>query len=511
MSTKQTKWIPVIASIIAVSMSLIGRPASAVFNYGGWGAKTISVNCAYWTIGRALKWYRTKEIIIIVKGTCHEDVLIERNLVTLVAATPQVDGIIGQSADGAAVTVSGAQNVVIDGLRVQSAGGGSPTGVFVTGNGEATIQNALVENNANGISANNGGFFLVRDSDVVNNSTYGVLLTDGGNARVQHSIIEGNSAAIGAFRGINLRLRGENVIGNLASGGLSLELFHSVDFRQDNGTTIFNGRAEFGNLTNASLRAPEIIGGIGVFGGSRVEIRNSGTPSDEVTGGGDINVSGNSQLNFSRSGIIADVGSINVHEFSSLNMSGDVSVNTTGDVHMGRSFLNMGPGSNMNVGGNFIARTKAQVNVFGDDASVNVAGDFDAVNGVNIDISGNGASLNVAGGLIGDTFFSMNLGDNVSLNVIGQISMSDFILLFGGNDVSVTGNMNFGSKAGKVTLSGDNVSYTGNMSFDQDSDLVLGQDAQIVGTIDCNGGDVHVVTFPNFMPGGFVNCTVIFL
>jgi len=71
--------------------------------------------------------------------------------------------------------------------------------------------------------------------------------------------------------------------------------------------------------------------------------------------------------------------------------------------------------------------------------------------------------------------------------------------------------MNFGSKAGKVNLFGDNVSYTGDMSFDQDSDLFLGSDAEIAGTINCNGGDVHVVTFPNFISGGFVSCTVIFL
>ena len=228
---------------------------------------------------------------------------------------------------------------------MQSAGSGSPAGVFVTRNGEATIQWALVENNTYGIWANHGGFFLVRDSDVINNSTYGVFLSDGANARVEASTIEGNSAAIAAFRGINLRLRGINVIGKKAGGGSSLELFHSVDFRQDGGHTTFYGPMGFGNLTNASLRDPAIMGSISVFGGSRVEIRNSAENVDLT--GGDITIGSNSNLAFSRAGIVAEVGSINVDEFSSLFLGEDVSVTATGDMKVNGSRFSMAPGSSI--------------------------------------------------------------------------------------------------------------------------------------------------------------------
>ncbi len=468
-----------LGGLVTLLFSLGVQPAFSDDDRGR-KVKTVKVDCAKKTISKALEKHRTKALVIIVKRTCLENVVIDRNLVTLVAETPGVDGIFGQDENGAAVTVSGAQNVVIDGLRLQSAGGGDSAGVFVTGNGETTIQNALIENNDYGIRSNNGGFFLVRDSMVVNNGTYGVLLTDGANARIEESTIEGDSAAIGAFRDVSLRLRRDNVIGK-ASGGSSLELFHSVDFRQDGGNTVFNGPMEIGNLTNVSLRNPVVIGSINVSGSSSVEIRNSSTDSDEITGG-DINVGSNSQLSFSRSGITADVGSINVHGLSSLNLNDNVSVTTSGDVNMGRSVLTMASNSSMNVGGNFGAFDRVDIGIFGD-----------------------GANLNVAGDLRGNSFFNMNLGDNVSLNVGGQIFMADFTLLFGSNAVSITGDMRFGSKDGKVNLFGDNVRYTGNIEFFPDSDLNFGANATIIGVINCNGGDVSFEGM-FFVSGGFLNC-----
>ena len=426
MITKHTTYVSVFVCIAAVSMSLIGQPAFADYDHRGWKPRTLWVNCASRTIGNALKRHRTKALVIIVKGTCHEDVVIDRDHVTLVAATPQVDGIISQAADGAAVTVSGAQGVVIDGLRLKSAGGGSPAGLFVTRNGEATIQNALIDNNAYGIWANHGGFFLVRDSDVVDNTEYGIFLTDAGHARVQYSTIEGDSAAIGAFRGITLRLRGINVIGKKAGGGSSLELFHSVDFRQGGGHTKFYGPMAFGNLTNASLRDPEIVGSVGVFGGSRVEIRKSSTGPNELTGGGNITVDSNSRLDFSRSGITAEVGSVNVNEFSSLFLSDDVSVTAAGDMKVNGSRFSMLPGSSINVGG-----------------------------------------------LLSIEDFSVMFADS---NVNSK--------------TSIQAEMHFGGSITKVNLFGSNIMYMGDIFFSPRSTLDFGSLATINGVINCGGGDV---------------------
>jgi len=379
-----------------------------------------------------------------VNGTCHEDVTIDRNGVTLLAANPGVDGIVSHGMDGAAVTVSGARGIVIDGLRLQSVGGGSPVGVFVTRNGEAEIQNALVENNASGIWVNHGGFVMVQNSEILNSAEYGILLTDGGGARVKDSTVEidnpdrFNSAAIGAFRGITLRLRGDNVIRNKAADGFSIDLVHSVDFRQDDGHTKFIGSMEFANLTNASLRNPEIVGGIAVAGGSRVDIRNSSTVADEVTGGGDLGVFGNSQLSFSRPKITAHVGSINVDQFSSLFLSENVSVTAAGAMRVNGSRFSMAPGSSI------------------------------AVNG-------------------------------------GELAIEDFSVMFANDNTTISADMHFGGSVAKVNLFGMNVNYIGNLFFSSKSSLDFGPNATIEGDIDCGGGDVFFQgTF--LVTGNIVGC-----
>ena len=451
MKIKQAKRVPILASIVVLSMASIGQAVFADTDENGRKIKTVKVDCAEKTIGKALTKHRSKVLRIIVEGTCHEDVFIDRNRVSLVAATPGVDGVTSLSADGAAVTVSGAQEVVIDGLRLQSAGGGSSSGVFVTRNGEATIENALIENNTNGIWANHGGFFLLRGSDVVNNRDYGILLTDAGHARIQDSLIEidnadrGSSAAIGAFRGITLRLRGNNTIGNKAADGLSLSLFHSVDFRQDGGHTKFNGSMEFGNLTNASLRDPEIVGGIDVFGGARVEIRNSPDPGsgDELTGGADINVNSNSRLAFTRSVTVANVGSIFVNEFSSLSLGNDVSVTAAGPMNVNGSRFSMGAGS-----------------------SISVDKDEDKV-----------------------------------------LSIEDFSVMFAGDFTRISANMEFGGSIAKVNLFGSNVQYIGNINFSSRSTLDFGSNAFVFGEINCGGGEVNF-TGLFFVSGGLNDCVV---
>ena len=446
MNKKLFARISIFAGITAISTTLAWQSTLADNGFDAWEPRTLRVDCAHRTIGSVLKSRRSQDLVIVVQGNCREDVVIERDRVTLVAATPGVDGIVSTAPDGVAVTVSGARGIIIDGLRLQSSGGGSPTGVFVTRNGDATIQNALIDGNAYGVWANHGGFFLVRDSDVVDNVNYGVFLTDGGNARVQDSTVEINnpdrinSAAVGAFRGVNLRFRGDNEIRNMASDGLALDLVHSIDFRQDGGHTRFVGSLEFANLVNASLRDPEIEGGIDVVGGSRVDIRNSSTDADEVTGEGGITVAGNSRLAFSRANITAQVGSIHVDEYSSLYL--------------------------------------------GDDVSVTVA-DSMTVNG---------------------SRFAMGPRSSIAVNDAGGLFLADFSTMFAGDNVTIAANMDFGGSINKVNLFGFNVNYSGDLFFSSRSTLDFGQNAMINGNIDCGGGDVHFEGAFTISNGGLANC-----
>ena len=420
-----------LAGVATILTLALGYTASALATPPGSVPGAALVNCNQATISNVLEKRPQDGLVIVVSGTCREDVIIERDGVTLVAENPGLDGIISQAPDGVAVTVAGARGIVIDGLHLQSEGGGSPTGVFVTRNGDATIQNAVIDNNTNGIQASHGGFVLVRDSEVVNNASYGILLTDGGRARVQDCTVEidnndtVNSAAIGAFRGITLRLRGNNEIRNLAAGGFSIDLVHSVDFRQDGGHTTFLGTVEFANLVNASLRDPEIVGGVRVFGNSRVDIRNSSTPDDEISGNGELSVGGTSQLMLSRSNMTANVASISVDQFSNLFLAQNVNLTSAGNMRINGSRFSMAPYASLTVNG-------------------------------------------------------------------GPILVEDFSIVFANNNTSiiVPAGMHFGGSVTKVNLFGTNVNFTGNLFFSPSSTLDFGPDAIINGSISCGGGDV---------------------
>jgi len=379
---------------------------------------------------------------------------------------------------------------------LRSAPGGGSSSIFVTANGEATVHNALIEDSGYGIWANHGGFFHLRESEITNGREYGILLSDGANARVENSIVEldnsnrGSSAAIGAFRSVNIRLRGTNLIRNSGDDripendddGFSLDLFHNVEFRQDGGHSVFVGPMEFGNLTHASLRDPEIAGGIDLFGGSRVDIRNSRTGSDEITGGRPIAISGSSHLQL-RSGVIATTGAIGVFEYSVLHVDRGASVAAEGNVDMGDSTVQIGENASMTVSGDFGAFSNAKVAAFGPNAKLDVAGYMNA-----------------------SSFLNMNIGEDSSLVVGGQLQISDFSLMYAGNHANIDADMDFGGSATKVNFDGDGVNYTGNMHFSEKSDMHFGPNNNINGFINCNGSEFSAVTPPNVISGGFVMC-----
>jgi hypothetical protein len=499
-----------------------------------------------------------RPLVIVVKGTCTEDVLIERNRVTLVAATPRVDGIVGKTDGGAAIKVAGAQNVVIDGLRVRSADKGSSSAVWVTGNGEATIKNTLIEDSGTGIWANHGGFFLLQTSEILGGHEYALLLSDAGNARVESSVLEVNNsdedfAAIGAFRSINIRLRGNNKIRNNGNNkipgddddGLSLSLFHQVELRQDGGHTVFIGPMQFGNLTHASLRDPEIMGGIELFGGSHADIRKSSTGPNEITGGVHTGVFDNSELVL-RSGTTAELGSVIVFEYSSLKMGNGINLTADGGMNLGNATLNLGSDSkvstkwinanqisNLFVGNNTSVEVDESVNLHGSvlgmgtgsnmtaDGGINlgnavltlsagskvmVGNDFSAFNRSEVAVFGPDASLEVAGNMTGGAFFSMNIGDHASLVVHGVLRIDDFSLMFASSHTTITADMEFGGSATKVNFFGNDVTYNGNMSFFDKGDMTFGFNNVINGSVDCHGGN-FAGPVPTVMSGpGIINC-----
>ena len=526
---------------IVLASTMTWRPALANgFDHGRFGNPgTVKVYCGHGTIKRALTKHPLRPLVIVVNGVCAEDVTINRDRVTLLAANPRVDGITGVTEGGAAIAITGARSTVIEGLRLRSAPGGGSSGIFVTANGEATVHNALIEESGYGIWANHGGFFHLRESEIKDGREYGILMSDGANARVENSIVaidnsdRANSAAIGAFRSVNIRLRGANLIANSGDDkipendddGFSLDLYHNVEFRQDGGHSVFVGPMEFGNLTHASLRDSEIAGGIDLFGGSRVDIRDSRTGSDEITGGRPIAISSSSHLEL-RSGVIANAGSIGVFEHSVLNVNRDASVTAEGNVDMDNSTVRIGENASMAVNGdlgvfersiltvNRDASVTAEGNVnlgnstvqIRENASVTVNGDFGAFSSAQIAAFGPNAKLDVSGYMNASEFLNMHIGENSSLVVGEHLQISDFSLMYAGNHADINADMNFGGSATKVNFLGDGVNYTGKMHFSEKSDMNFGPNNNINGFINCNGSEFFAVTPPNVISGGFVMC-----
>jgi hypothetical protein len=478
-------------AVAATALSLIGTgPAHSNEPHKFFsGVGTVKVFCGHNTIAGALKRYPLRALVIVVKGTCAEDVLIERSRVTLMADTARVDGLVGQIDGDAAVTVAGAQNVVIDGLNIRPASGSS-AGIFVTGNAEATVRNALIDQGGDGIRANHGAFVRLEESEIRNAGAYGLLLSDAANARIEDSIVEvgdsggGGSAAIGAFRSINIRLRGDNQIRNKGSG-FSLDLFHSVELRQDGGHTVFTGPMEFGNLSHGSLRNPEIVGGIDLFGGSRLDIRPSSNGAKEVTGANRLGIFGNSQLEL-RSGTSAEVADIEVHERSALDLGSNVHVQAE-QANMNASMMSIGDFSSLTIDQNmFIGGTGLRL---GHRASVAIGGEFGVFSKAEVGVFGPNANLHVAGTMAVSAFSQVHIGTESTLGVDLGLNIHDFSLMFAESMARIDADLDFGGSIAKVNLFGDGVTYTGTMQLSPTSSLDFGSNASVEGSINCNGGD----------------------
>jgi hypothetical protein len=167
----------------------------------------VSVNCnSGQTITQALQSAPISQpITIIISGTCNENVVIDRDDVTL------KKGLSGGTVNGpnqtkATITVNAARTV-IDGLAVTRGRSG------ITVLGSATIQNCTVQNTgqlgviSSGIAFYHGGQGTVDNCVVRNNASYGIAI-EGGSATVIKSTISANTDA-----GIVVSLGGSARIG----------------------------------------------------------------------------------------------------------------------------------------------------------------------------------------------------------------------------------------------------------------------------------------------------------
>jgi len=162
----------------------------------------VTVNCSSGqTITQALQSAPLGQpMTIMVSGQCDENVVIDRNDVTL-KKDPSGGSVKGPDQTKATITVAAARTV-IDGLTVT----GGRSGITVLGS--ATLQNCIVQNaGKSGIVFYHGGQGTVDKCRVQNNASYGIAI-EGGSATVTNSRISANTDA-----GIVVSLSGSARIG----------------------------------------------------------------------------------------------------------------------------------------------------------------------------------------------------------------------------------------------------------------------------------------------------------
>ena len=170
------------------------------------------------TIAKALKkGNKRKPLVIIVRGTCKENVLITRDDVTLrgdkdvggtvEAANPDVDTIL----------IRGARRVELDNLTVK--GASNANGVEGSqGASFAVAYNSVIRENRDGVRVSRGSRGTIEESTVEENSRDGVLII-GGTAFVTDNTIQSNGrAGVTVINGGSVNLRNNDILSNGAGG-----------------------------------------------------------------------------------------------------------------------------------------------------------------------------------------------------------------------------------------------------------------------------------------------------
>jgi hypothetical protein len=211
----------------------------------------IAVDCSTGSIGQVLgdKGDKSKPLVLRVRGNCVEDVIIERDDVTL-------------EGDGAGVTITG--SVTIDTGR------------------RAVIANLTVWNaTGDAVSVINGGSATIRGSNIADNGGYGVSVRSGSFARVQDSVLSRNgrtnTEASGIFVGTGSMARGlRNTMEGNANAGIEVGDNSNYRSEGDTVTSLPSGRVSLDvyRQSLADVRGVTATGNVDVNQQSQLQVRN---------------------------------------------------------------------------------------------------------------------------------------------------------------------------------------------------------------------------------------------
>lgn len=184
--------------------------------------KTVHVDCTKGqSIQKALE-DKAEELIVEIRGICHEDVVVDRFKVTLRGSDPAVDGVrgVGPSRPGSGVVyVQNAREVKIENLSI---GGGSRHGLSVVRTTVAEVNNChFIDNTTSGVLASlsfvditdsvftdNRDALAGFDAELIRctrctgtNRLFGVLAIGGSRFGIRDSSFSAGSVGVAALEG----------------------------------------------------------------------------------------------------------------------------------------------------------------------------------------------------------------------------------------------------------------------------------------------------------------------
>jgi hypothetical protein len=156
-----------------------------------------------------------KSLVLVIRGTCTEDVTVDRDDVTLAGEAPLAsDKVIGT------ISVPGSRRVLVRNLAVSSPTG---AGIEASDNAAVTIEDSkLDQNGTDGVSVRNGAQATLRRTSLSNNGLAGgpdtgrgIHATQNGSVDARDSTILNNrSDGVGVFNGSYVRLVANTIEGN---------------------------------------------------------------------------------------------------------------------------------------------------------------------------------------------------------------------------------------------------------------------------------------------------------
>ena len=237
---------------------------------------------------------------IILASDCSEHVVIAKDDI-VISGDPNFGGAQGGSSTlTGAITITGADRVVIDKLTVVDNQVGSfPVGITVTAGSSAVITDTVVSGHvAQGADAGAGagaGIFVTRNAYAtlenvsVTNPVGGssaLVLTDGGTVRgrnssfLSHDGLNFDGAAIGLFRASSMRLDGTSTVTNSNNSvnpgeALAINVADTSNFRLQSGSNTVDGNVLIEGNSGADFRGVSFTGEIDVEGNSNVTFSQS--------------------------------------------------------------------------------------------------------------------------------------------------------------------------------------------------------------------------------------------